>query len=397
MARVNIREEGAQKTVRVLVVSGFVVDTYSEIERSYVELCASSDTGIDYLWLVPEISFKHNRFAIPESRKSLKEPVWAPYLRRNNISCVTGNISRYNVVSNFLLFRRIFRADRIDAVYVHFGFERFWAAFLGKLWGKVTIWNEHWNSLGTRYTLAKKLFYRLFVDEFISVSNFITSTLPANARVHTIHNAVRTEALEHLRGNQISAFRRQLGIAEDVKIVLMVAQFTPQKRHDLALEICQKVFQARSDVFFVFLGDGTTRLPFLKKAGELGLQDKITSPGYVNDVDRYYAIADLSMLTSHKEGFGYAVLEAMEYGLPVVAFDTGGPAEVIRHGETGFLVKDGDVSEFTQRLLDLADSKELRTTIGQKARYAVEQDFSRESWTKRLNTTLRDIVTECRR
>lgn len=130
--------------VRVLLVPGFVVDTYSSIEQSLVELCAKPDPDIEFLWLVPDISCKYNRFSRPQNRHTLNEPVWVPHLRHNGIPYVVGNISKYNLLANFLLFREISRQNQIDAVYTHFGFERFWAAFLGKLLGKVVIWHEHY-------------------------------------------------------------------------------------------------------------------------------------------------------------------------------------------------------------------------------------------------------------
>lgn len=383
----------AQAKVRILFVPGFVADTYSEIERSFVELCSSPDHDIEFLWLVPDLSYKHNRFARQESRMTLKEPVWVPYLRNNSIPYVVRNISKYNPFSNFLLFREIFRNNQIDAVYTHFGFERFWAIFFGKLWGKVTIWNEHWHSLGRRYGLVKRLFYRFFVDEFISVSKFITSTLPQNSRVHTIPNAVHVDVPKQLSQKEKSERRKQLAVPDDTKIVLMVAAFRREKRHMLALEVCECVLNVRSDLIFIFLGDGELRGPFLDRVRDLGLDRHVIAPGHVNNVEDYYAISDVSILTSYYEPFGYVVLEAMRYALPVVAFDTGGPAEVIRSGETGVLIRDGDVEEFAQRLLELIDNWQLRFDVGGRGRQAVEQEYSREAWIEKLATTLRVIVT----
>jgi len=164
----------------------------------------------------------------------------------------------------------------------------------------------------------------------------------------------------------------------------------------LALEVCERVLKQRKDVVFIFLGKGEMREPFLAKARSLGLDGHIILPGHVDNVDDYYSIASIFILTSHFEPFGYVVLEAMRHALPVVAFDTGGPAEVIRNRETGILVKDAEVDEFAQSLLELIDSKPLREAIGEKARQAVQQEYNRETWISQLNTTLRNIVTRHR-
>lgn len=379
--------------MRILFVPGFVADTYSEIERSFVELCSTSDLELEFLWLVPDISCKLNSFARPESRNTLKEPVCVPYLRKNNIPYVTGNISRYNLFSNFLLFREIFRINGIDAIYTQFGIERFWATFYGKLWGKVTIWNEHWHSLGRRHTLFKRFFYRLFVDHFIAVSKFIANTLPPYSRVHTIPNAIQAEPHVKLTPREILELRNQFGLTDGTKMVLMVAAFRPEKRHMLALKVCEQILKNRKDIVFIFLGNGSVRELFLAKVRDLGLDRHIIAPGHVHNVDDYYSIASVCILSSHYEPFGYVVLEAMRHALPVVAFDTGGPAEVIRNGETGFLVKDADIAEFTQKLLELIDSEPLRAAIGERARQAVRQEYNREAWIRQVNTTLKNIVT----
>jgi len=393
----NIERSIAETKVRVLIVCGFVVDTYSEIERGLVELSAKSDRDVEFLWLVPEVSFKHNRFARPESQTTLKEPVWVPHLRDNKIPYVVGNVSKFNVLSNFFLFREIFRKNRIDAVYTHFGFERFWTAFFGKLFGKVTIWHERWHSLGRSYSFIRRLFYRLFIDELISISRFITSTLPPGMRVHTIHNATRTDVPTRLGSKEASELRQRLGISDDIKIVLMVANFRTEKRHMLAFEVCEQVLKKWDDVAFVFLGGGEVRSDFLAKVKGACLEDHIIAPGYVDNVDNYYAIADISMLTSYYEPFGNVVLEAMRHALPVVAFDTGGPAEVVRSGETGFLARDGVVTEFAQRVLDLLEDRQLRVTIGERARLVVQQEYSREVWIKRICALLKDLVIENRK
>lgn len=382
--------------VRILFVSGFVADTYSEIERQYVELCAAVDSSVEFVWLVPNISCKYNRFARRECRAILAEPAWAGHLRANKIPYVIGNISKYNIIANVLLFRDVFRKERVDAVYTHFGFERFWAAFLGKLWGKVIIWNEHWHSLGTRYVLPKRVFYRLFVDEFIAVSQFIAQTLPGFSKVHVIRNAIRADSQPSMSLERKSAFRRTLGILDESKVVLMVSAFRPNKRHDLALEACEKVLEKRDGVVVLFLGEGTTRPWFAAKVRELGLQTRVLTPGHVDNVEDYYSIADLCMLTSIGEPCALAVVEAMRHAKPLVAFRSGGTPEVIRDQETGLLIDEADVQRFSQAVLRLVDDDEERTRMGGNALRAVREQADRNTWVKQLNDLLKDIVSRNR-
>lgn len=396
-ARMDGAPQGSRASPRILLVPGFVADTYCEIERSYVELCARAAGEVEFLWLVPKIDGSYENFAKPESRGVVREPLYVSYLREEGIPYVIGKISKYNAVANLRLFIRLFREHHIDAVYTHFGYERFWATFCAKLLGKVTIWNEHWYSLGMRYAAAKKWFYRVFVDEFIAVSTFISRTLPAGASVHTIRNGIWPAVRQPVDRQVRADLRLKLGIAADSTVLLMVAAFQPQKRHSIALDICARLLRQRSDLTFVFLGEGPTRKAFLDAANDCGLAAHILAPGYVQNVDDYYTAADISMLTSCDEGFGYVVLEAMQHGLPVVVYDTGAPAETVRHAETGFVIRDGDREGFVSVLLRLIENEELRREMGGRARRSVREEYNREAWINTLNTALRDIVVRRRR
>lgn len=390
-------DRAGNATVRILLVPGFVADTFSEIERSYVELCSDPPDDLEFLWLVPEISSKYSTFAKAQSRGSLKEPAYVPYLRAHNIPYIVGTISKYDPVANFLLFRRIFARHRIDAVYTHFGYERFWATFLGKLCGKATIWNEHWHSLGRRHALLKRCFYRLFVDEFISVSRFITATLPPRSRVHTVRNAIRAEPPTRPDALQRREQRARFGIAREATVVLMVAAFRAEKRHFLALQICARALQTRKDIVFVFPGSGGLRDAFLREVHERGLDEHVFAPGHIDDVNDCYAMADIAILTSLDEPFGYVLLEAMRYGLPVIAFDSGGPSEVIKNGETGFLIPEGNVDEFSQKLLALIGDAGAKGAMGERAARVVRDEYRRDVWAKTLNMILHRVGRDHRR
>lgn len=390
-SRANRAVPVGKVTARILFVPGFVADTYCEIERSYVELCAGAGGDVEFLWLVPELHSGYTNFAKRESRGALREPLYVAPLREKGIPYVVGSISKYNLLANLRLFNRIFREHEIDAVYTHFGYERFWATFSAKLLGKVTIWNEHWYSLGMRYAAVKKWFYRAFVDEFIAVSKFLSTTLPAGASVRTIPNGIWpvTPPVLHARAD----LRARLGLAPESTVVLMVAAFQPQKRHDVALDICARLLERCSNLTFVFLGEGPARKGFLEAVSDLGIDASVVAPGYVQNVDDYYASADIAMLTSRDEGFGYVLLEAMRHALPVVVFDTGAPVEIVRHGETGFVVSDGDNDGFARTLSRLIEDVDLRRAIGVSARRSVQEDHNREAWIVALNAALHDIVT----
>lgn len=378
--------------VRVLFVPGFVADTYSEIEKQYVELCARHNLDIEFVWLVPDISCRYNRFTRAESRATLAEPVWVEHLRRANIPYIVGNISAFNPFSNFALFYRIFAKQRIDAVYTHFGVERFWATLFGKLWGKVTIWNEHWHSLGTKGIAPKKIFYRLFIDEFIAVSEFIAATLPATSKIHVVRNAIFSKTRTALDPEETAALRQRLGIPRADTVVLLVSAFRPNKHHDLAVDVCAKVLRKNPRAFFVFLGEGVTRPAIRRRIEESGFADRVHMPGHVDNVDDYYLVSDICMLTSLGEPCALAVVEAMKFAKPLVAFSSGGTPERVQHGRTGFLLSERDTDGFADVIIDLLENDAKRVQVGQSALATVREQADRNIWISQLTSLLKDIV-----
>lgn len=382
------------KKHRVLVVPGFVADTYSEIESSYVELTARRDNDIDYVWMVPSIRAKHNRFKNPDNARVLTEPLYVAHLRERQIPFVEGSLSKYNPIENLRVFRRIFRATGVNAVYTHFGFERFWATFFGKLFGKTTIWNEHWYSMGTKFVGLKRVFYKCFVDYFIAVSKYVGKTLPAGSKVFTVLNAIEAQPCNEVAEGRQRELRNALGLPLNGTVVLMVAAFRPEKRHSMALSICRTVLESHPAVTFVFLGDGPLRAPFLAEIERLGLSDRIKAPGHVMNIDEYHLAADLCMLTSSTEAFGYCVVEAMKYSRPMVTFACGGPSEIIRDGETGVLVREGDIAGFVGHLCKLIDEPAYRATLGRNANASIVRDFSRPRWTSQMQQVMDQICKD---
>lgn len=372
----------------VLVVPGFLADVYSEIEASYVELSARA-TKVKFVWLTPPIRSTATRFADGTQRMALDEPKYVKRLRDLRVPYVTVEIRKLGVLHNISMFRKLFREHRIDAVYTHFGFERFWAAFCAKLFGRRVIWNEHWHSLGTRFALAKRIFYRMFVDDFIAVSSFIANTLPAKpGRIHHIPNSIASR-ISDPTGSKLPPLLQKPGTKT---VVLMVAAFRPEKRHMVALDICERVHERCPHTTFIFLGEGVLRPSFIEEVQRRGMQAYVSAPGHVADVDAYYRIADVCMLTSYQEPFGYCILEAMMHGRPMVAFEGGGPSEILRPDVTGLLVPEGDAAAFANKLTGVLWDEHRRHEIGEAARRSVRETYSRDEWIRTLDDTLDRVL-----
>ena len=109
-------------------------------------------------------------------------------------------------------------------------------------------------------------------------------------------------------------------------------------------------------------------------------------------MEEKYAESSIFVLSSRYEGFGMVLIEAMSFGIPCVSFDCNyGPSDIIKDGEDGFLIKNGDEKDFAQKLQELMRDENLRKEMGEKARVNVER-FLPEHVVKKWDELFKKIV-----
>jgi len=147
----------------------------------------------------------------------------------------------------------------------------------------------------------------------------------------------------------------------------------------------------------IILGDGNHKPYCEQLARELGLGKRVRFAGFVpqDELRRFFAEATVSVMSSvWPEPFGASGLEAMRYGLPVVAFDAGAIREWLIDGSNGFLVPWMDTQGFAARIDHLLSDKSLARRLGENARAAVNEHFEFSKYIHNLeNLFLRLCVT----
>lgn len=156
--------------------------------------------------------------------------------------------------------------------------------------------------------------------------------------------------------------RVALGWADGEIVVVTVARLIPRKAIDVLI---RSLARLPDDVRLEVVGDGPER-ETLAELARTRAPGRVRFAGSVDGAGRdlRLASADVFVLPSHHEGFGIAILEAMEAGLPVVATTSGGPPDFVTEGETGFLVPPGDEGALAERIGRLAADPELRSRMG---------------------------------
>jgi len=192
------------------------------------------------------------------------------------------------------------------------------------------------------------------------------------------------------------ASRDAFGLPADKVLVTTVGNLRRQKGHDFLLDVLAARRDELAGVHCAWAGRGSLREPLEQKAAQLGLVGTITFLGHVDDVRALLACTDILVMPSREEGMPRCVLEAMAMGVPCVATDVGGTAEVIVDGESGLVADFGDVQGFGGHLVRLVGDEALRRTLGDAARRRVVGRFGMERIAQQY-LKLFDLVLKGRR
>jgi glycosyltransferase involved in cell wall biosynthesis len=221
----------------------------------------------------------------------------------------------------------------------------------------------------------KKSFYLFLERMFGSLSSDIITVSHYDYRagvsiglnpkkLHIIHNGLPEENLlpvldwkdkqEHLR-------------TSEKKIIGFVGRFASEKNIDMIIRIAElyKRDGLMNEVEFWLIGDGKLEAEYRHKVMEKGLADFVLFLGNQDDVINWMDQMHLLLITSHKEGLPYVLLEAMGRGLPVISTDVGGIKEVLDpSGEHGLMVPLNDDRKMYDKINKLLNDSSLREMIG---------------------------------
>ena len=151
------------------------------------------------------------------------------------------------------------------------------------------------------------------------------------------------------------------------------------KDHRMFLRAARRVAEVVPDAAFLLAGEGELTDSLRELAAELGIHERTYFLGRCERVAELLSVSEICVLSSKAEGFSNSILEYMAAGRPVVATNVGGAAELIREGETGYLVPAGDDEMMAARLIDLLRDPNRSRMMGDAGKRIVEEQFSCEA------------------
>ena len=252
----------------------------------------------------------------------------------------------------------------------------------------VRIHGEHGRDVGdldgsnVTYQRVRR-FYRPFVSYYLALSRDLGEYLTTKIKVPEdkvlqVYNGVDTDRfhpveLDHSIPDCPFSRRKHwivgtVGRMQTVKDQPMLARAFVR-----ALEIDPAI---RARLRLAMIGDGPLRAECEQLLAAAGVSDLAWLPGERHDIPEVMGILDCFVLPSLAEGISNTILEAMAAGLPVIATDVGGNADLVTPGITGQIVPAGDPEALAHQIVQLANNPDQAKQMGQRGRERVEEKFS---------------------
>lgn len=287
-----------------------------------------------------------------------------------------GSLERaVKVAFSLLRLVRFLRRNRIDIVHTNDWRMHVTWLFAARAAGAAHVWHQRTKWAPRRFVLPVRLASRIVV-----ISEFCRRALPPSLqdRTEIIWNPVEVTDPPDTREAR-GAIRSELGLPAECRIVAFVGNFSDRKRPETFVEIASGLAPKQGpDVRFLMFGEAREpHATAVRRGARLaGVEDLLYIVGQKYPFHRWLAGCDVLVAPAVREAFGRSVVEAMLCNVPVVAADHGGHREIIRHGETGYLIPPDGTAAFVAHVWKCLADDTFNRKMTQQAHSDVAKRFS---------------------
>lgn len=302
------------------------------------------------------------------------------------VDVVTGTYQQRDSRSQFAFLREAIRAYRPQVVHSRNwgGIEAVFAAKSMRV--PVVIHSEHGYELETmngfplRRRLLRHVAYRM-ADSLFTVSNQLRTYHAQQGWVsdkvfQVIPNGI--DLPQFAAGTQAkSASKQSLGVAANRFVLGTIGRMVGVKDQATLLRAAEQLVAKNLDVHVLLIGTGPHETLLRNQVNSSpAIRDRVTFVGQTQKIADFFRIMDAFVLPSLAEGMSNVLLEAMASGVPAVATEVGGNAEIMEHGVSGLLFPPGHAELLAQRVAELYRDPDLRRRYADCARRRVEDQYS---------------------
>jgi glycosyltransferase involved in cell wall biosynthesis len=190
--------------------------------------------------------------------------------------------------------------------------------------------------------------------------------------------------------------RARLEIAPTDFVIGKIARLFQLKGHEDLIDAAPEILRRHSRTKFLLVGDGALRERLQQRVRAAGLEKAVIFAGLVApaEIPRYVGVMDAVAHLSRREGLPRALPQALAARRPVVTYDCDGANEVCFSGETGFLIRPGDLKTLAERLAQLAEDPALRERLGRRGQEFVRENFAVETMVETIYALYQKLAQE---
>ena len=222
-----------------------------------------------------------------------------------------------------------------------------------------------------------------------TTANDLKKRFPTRAnRIFVAQNAVLDEYEGRFMAREQLA--KRFGLDPDLPWICSMGRMDPDKRFDLLLEVISRLQDIPFE--FILVGDGPERQGLEALSTSLELTKNVIFTGEIPNAARLLKGMDIFAFASFDEGLPNVIMEAQAAGLPIVTWKLPFFEELITNGQTGLLVKPGDVDAMTDALRKLLKDPLLRQNIGTSARASVLASFGLDKYIQKMTAVYESLL-----
>lgn len=276
--------------------------------------------------------------------------------------------------------------NRYDVIHVHV-FPASYIVALASILNKQSapiIFTEHssFNRRASNYFFKKieKFIYSKFLN-VIAITSEVKDFIINNLNISSNKISVITNGVDLKKIHLAPVLSKiELGIHEDDILILMAARFSKEKDHQTLIKALIKL----PDRFKLLMcGDGMERQECELLVKNLNLNSRALFLGNRSDIYSIMKASDINVLSSHYEGFGLSIVEAMAAKKPVVASNVPGMSNIVK--DAGLLFEVGDDAQLAQHLLELGSDENYYTKVSAQC-FKRAQQYSLDTMTEQYIT-----------
>ncbi len=307
-----------------------------------------------------------------------------------------GNMSFLNPFKLFLLYRLITGVSP-DTIILNLPSDLKSAGVVARIAGVKRIVYRRGSAIPIRDTVLNRLLFRHIVTAVIANSKETKRTilvrnskLIRSNKIHVIYNGIDLETYDsHHVPSQCATIKNEV-------ILGSAGRLSTEKNQIFLIDVVFKLVESGQHCCLKIAGTGLLEADLKEYVVEKNLQPYVEFVGFQNDIASFMSEIDIFLLSSHWEGFGYVLVEAMAAKKPVVAFDSSSTPEIVLDGKTGFLVPYQNIEQFAVRVEMLANNAGLMKAFGDAGRKRVEEKFTMRRSLSELKAFLEgELDVEC--